>query len=164
MGGSNYWVNRTLTRCEGSRRLSQAFGFTGDRDFMITLGLASIVIVVDSAIFKTITLHLINRFMHLLRHSISALDAQTEQSLNDAIGQLSGEKAMVIVAHKEPSLQRCDTVVSIEGSSHKKGDRFASWYTLNLAARFGPARVLGSQNARTRTSQRPPIRTCRRFF
>ncbi|HET6586961.1 MAG TPA: ABC transporter ATP-binding protein [Oleiagrimonas sp.] len=48
----------------------------------------------------------------------SALDAQTEKALNDAIGQLSGKKTIVIIAHKEASLEKCDTVVSME--SHPK--------------------------------------------
>lgn len=48
------------------------FGFHNSRDFMIALGLTSIVIVIASSAFKTMTLHQINRFIHLLRHSISA--------------------------------------------------------------------------------------------
>jgi ABC-type multidrug transport system fused ATPase/permease subunit len=48
------------------------FGFTSGQAFIIALGLASIATVLASSIFKTITLHLINRFIHLLRHSISA--------------------------------------------------------------------------------------------
>lgn len=46
----------------------------------------------------------------------SALDAQTEQALNDAIGQLSGEKTLVIIAHKEASLEKCGTVLSMRSS------------------------------------------------
>ncbi|HEX6609417.1 MAG TPA: ABC transporter ATP-binding protein, partial [Hyphomicrobiaceae bacterium] len=48
------------------------FGFQTSRDFMIALGLASIATVIGAALFKTVTLHLINRFIHLLRHSVSA--------------------------------------------------------------------------------------------
>lgn len=48
------------------------FGFHTSREFMIALGLASIATVIGASIFKTITLHLINRFIHLLRHSVSA--------------------------------------------------------------------------------------------
>lgn len=47
-------------------------GFTNNRDFMIALGTTSIIVVVGSSIFKTITLHIINRFIYLLRHSISS--------------------------------------------------------------------------------------------
>lgn len=47
-------------------------GFRSERQFIIALGLTSIAIVIGSSVFKTITLHLINRFVHLLRHSISA--------------------------------------------------------------------------------------------
>lgn len=47
-------------------------GFADTRAFIIALGLASIVVVVASSAFKTVTLHLVNRFVFLLRHSISA--------------------------------------------------------------------------------------------
>lgn len=52
--------------------LYDGFGFDGTRQFIIALGLASITIVLVSSTFKTITLHLMNRFIHLLRHSISS--------------------------------------------------------------------------------------------
>lgn len=48
------------------------FAFDNDRSFTIALGLASIAVVVASSAFKTVTLHLINRFVYLQRHSISA--------------------------------------------------------------------------------------------
>lgn len=48
------------------------FGFHDARSFIFVLGMASIVLVVGSSIFKTITLHVLNRFVHLLRHSISS--------------------------------------------------------------------------------------------
>jgi len=44
----------------------------------------------------------------------SALDAQTEKALNDAIGQLSGKKTIVVIAHKQASLEKCDATVSID--------------------------------------------------
>ena len=47
-------------------------GFENEREFAIALGLLSILTVVLSSAFKTVTLHLINRFVHLQRHSISA--------------------------------------------------------------------------------------------
>lgn len=46
--------------------------FAGQAQFITALGLASIVLVVGSSAFKTITLHLVNRFTFLLRHSLSA--------------------------------------------------------------------------------------------
>ncbi|MBS0382276.1 MAG: ABC transporter ATP-binding protein [Proteobacteria bacterium] len=48
------------------------FGFRSTRSFMIALGLASIVSVLVASAYKTVALHLVNRFIHLLRHSISA--------------------------------------------------------------------------------------------
>lgn len=46
--------------------------FTGQAQFITALGIASIVLVVSSSAFKTVTLHLVNRFTFLLRHNISA--------------------------------------------------------------------------------------------
>lgn len=43
----------------------------------------------------------------------SALDLDTEKALGDAIGNLSGEKTIVIIAHKEASLEKCNTLVSL---------------------------------------------------
>lgn len=49
----------------------QGLGFDNTHDFTSVLGFVSIAVVVGSSAFKTITLHLINRFVYLLRHSIS---------------------------------------------------------------------------------------------
>lgn len=54
------------------RALYQYFDFPGARAFTVALGLASIAMVVSSAAFKTVTLHLLNRFVHLARHSIGS--------------------------------------------------------------------------------------------
>src|SRR5690554_6389216 len=48
------------------------FSFSDNHEFITALGFASIVLVVGSSAFKTVTLHLVNRFTFLLRHSISA--------------------------------------------------------------------------------------------
>lgn len=58
----NHWLQIAYDR----------FSFHDTRSFLIALGLASIATVLASSVFKTITLHLLNRFIHLLRHSISA--------------------------------------------------------------------------------------------
>lgn len=47
-------------------------GFHDSRDFLFAVGLASIAVIIGAATFKTITLYLINRFVHFLRHSLSA--------------------------------------------------------------------------------------------
>lgn len=52
--------------------LYNRFAFDSNQQFITALGLASIALVVGSSAFKTITLHLVNRFTFLLRHSISA--------------------------------------------------------------------------------------------
>lgn len=48
------------------------FGFQDARRFILGLGVASIVLVIASSAFKTVTLHILNRFVHLLRHTISS--------------------------------------------------------------------------------------------
>lgn len=47
------------------------FGFTDVRSFIFALGVASIILIVTASAFKTVTQHVLNRFVHLLRHSIS---------------------------------------------------------------------------------------------
>ena len=47
------------------------FEFESSQQFITALGLASIVLVMGSSAFKTIALHLLNRFTFLLRHSLS---------------------------------------------------------------------------------------------
>lgn len=49
----------------------QRFGFTDTRSFIVVLGLVSMGVVVASSLFKTVTLHLVNRFIYMLRHSLS---------------------------------------------------------------------------------------------
>lgn len=41
------------------------------RGFLAMLGLGTMAIVITSSAFKTVTLHLVSRFVHMLRHSIS---------------------------------------------------------------------------------------------
>lgn len=50
----------------------QHSGASDMRGFIIMLGLATMVVVVLSSAFKTVTLHLVNRFVHFQRHSLSA--------------------------------------------------------------------------------------------
>jgi ABC-type multidrug transport system fused ATPase/permease subunit len=47
-------------------------GSESTRQFIASLGLASIAVVISSSAFKTMTLHMVNRFVYLERHSISA--------------------------------------------------------------------------------------------
>lgn len=53
-------------------RVHERFAFHDVAGFIFALGVASIVLVLFSSAFKTITLHVLNRFVHLLRHAISA--------------------------------------------------------------------------------------------
>ena len=52
--------------------LYQRLGFVDDRQFIIALGLTSMAMVLVSSAFKTVTQHILNRFVHLQRDSISA--------------------------------------------------------------------------------------------
>lgn len=45
-------------------------GMANTRQFIFFLGFASIALVIASSLFKTITLHVLNRFVHMERHSI----------------------------------------------------------------------------------------------
>ncbi|MCX7556240.1 ABC transporter ATP-binding protein [Xanthomonadaceae bacterium JHOS43] len=58
----NAWLRAAYERC----------GFTSTRDFIVALGITSMVIVVASSLFKMVTLHLLARFVHMQRHSLSA--------------------------------------------------------------------------------------------
>jgi len=49
----------------------QYCGFASPRDFIFALGFFSMVVVITSSSFKTVTLHLVNRFVHFVRYSIS---------------------------------------------------------------------------------------------
>lgn len=53
------------------KTLYDHFGFHDARGFIFALGITSIVLVMASSLFKTLTLHTLNRFVHMLRHSIS---------------------------------------------------------------------------------------------
>jgi ABC-type multidrug transport system fused ATPase/permease subunit len=52
------------------RAIHQALAFSDPRHFILALGAASVVMVVASSAFKTVTNHVLNRFVHLERHSI----------------------------------------------------------------------------------------------
>ena len=54
------------------QKLYELAGTQDTRAFIALLGLVSIAIVVLSSAFKTITLHLVNRFVYMLRHSLSS--------------------------------------------------------------------------------------------
>lgn len=43
----------------------------------------------------------------------SALDVETEQAVNGAIQKLSGQKTMVIIAHRESAVAKCDRILKL---------------------------------------------------
>lgn len=57
----NSWLNWVYT----------TFNFTSTKEFMQALGMFSIAMVVGSSLFKTVTLHIVNRFVFFLRHYLS---------------------------------------------------------------------------------------------
>lgn len=46
----------------------------------------------------------------------SALDVETEQAVNEAIQSLSGQKTMVIIAHRESAVAKCDHILQLTPS------------------------------------------------
>ena len=54
------------------RTAFEVSGLPDARSFTVALGLASIVIVIGASLFKTLAQHTLNRFVHFLRHSVSA--------------------------------------------------------------------------------------------
>lgn len=53
-------------------RLYRMLGMDDTRTFVVTLGLISMFVVVVSSAFKAVTLHVVNRFVHFQRHSLSS--------------------------------------------------------------------------------------------
>ena len=49
----------------------------------------------------------------LMDEATSALDNETESLLNDAVRKMAGIKTVVVIAHRENSLQMCDALVVI---------------------------------------------------
>lgn len=43
----------------------------------------------------------------------SALDHETETAVNQAIHELSGKKTMIIIAHRESAVAKCDTIIDL---------------------------------------------------
>lgn len=80
--------------------LYDQMGFTQPRSFIIALGVASIALVIASSAFKTITQHILNRFVHLLRHSISSrlMACYLAQPYEFFIGRNSAELSKTILA------------------------------------------------------------------
>jgi ATP-binding cassette subfamily B protein len=50
----------------------------------------------------------------------SSLDNETEQSVMEAINQLSNELTLLIIAHRVTTLKRCDLIVSLENGTIKE--------------------------------------------
>jgi ABC-type multidrug transport system fused ATPase/permease subunit len=47
----------------------------------------------------------------------SALDTETEYAVNEAIQRLSGQKTLVIIAHRESAVARCDRILRLAANS-----------------------------------------------
>lgn len=51
--------------------------------------------------------------MLFMDEATSALDTETEQAVNEAIRNLSGQKNMVIIAHRESAVASCDRILQL---------------------------------------------------
>jgi ABC-type multidrug transport system fused ATPase/permease subunit len=65
-----------------------------------------------------------NPSMLCMDEATSALDAETERALNDAIRDLSGKKTIIIIAHRETSLQNCQNVLTIEANTNSMKEEY----------------------------------------
>ena len=61
-----------VTEQPALRWVFERLGFTETGHFVVALGLASAALVTASSLFKSVTLHALNRFANLERHSISS--------------------------------------------------------------------------------------------
>ena len=52
----------------------------------------------------------------ILDEATSALDADTEKAFADALEQLRGTCTLIVIAHRQTTLDRCDRVVTLEAS------------------------------------------------
>ena len=50
----------------------------------------------------------------VMDEATSALDNETEQKISHAINQLSGDKTLIIIAHRLSTVRHCDTIVFME--------------------------------------------------
>jgi ABC-type bacteriocin/lantibiotic exporter with double-glycine peptidase domain len=50
----------------------------------------------------------------VLDEATSSLDPETEQLVMEAVDELRGEKTVVIIAHKQAILHKCNRVIRIE--------------------------------------------------
>ncbi|KRG87705.1 ABC transporter ATP-binding protein [Stenotrophomonas daejeonensis] len=80
--------------------------FGGQRNFILALGVASIAVVIASSLFKTVTLHLVNRFVHLERHSISSrlLSGYLRQPYEFFLGHNSADLSKNILSETDQML------------------------------------------------------------
>ncbi|MBQ7297520.1 MAG: ABC transporter ATP-binding protein, partial [Alistipes sp.] len=57
----------------------------------------------------------------LLDEATSALDSQTEQEINSSVARLAQSHqrlTVLVIAHRESSLEACDRIITIEKPTH----------------------------------------------
>lgn len=52
--------------------------------------------------------------VYILDEATSALDQYSEKIINDAIANISSDKIVIIVAHRESSIELCNRVIHLE--------------------------------------------------
>lgn len=57
----------------------------------------------------------LNRPILVLDESTSALDVATEKKVMESIAKMAGEKTIIIIAHRQATLDRCDCILEVDG-------------------------------------------------
>jgi ABC-type bacteriocin/lantibiotic exporter with double-glycine peptidase domain len=91
---------RTNSILKASFEWSKFLGVKTQADFIIFLGFGAFLIIIVSAIYRTITQYSMNRFIEMLRHSISArlLEAYLHQPYEFFLDRHSGEMSKAILS------------------------------------------------------------------
>jgi ABC-type multidrug transport system fused ATPase/permease subunit len=81
----------------------QKLQFSSGEDFIVALGILSIAMVLASSMLKTITQHLLNRFVHMQRHSVSTrlLSKYLHQRYEFFLGRNSAELAKNVLSETD---------------------------------------------------------------
>jgi len=71
----------------------------------------------------------------VLDEATNALDPATESAIMDAVQELSGEKTIIMIAHRLSTVQKCDQIVVLEDGRVKGAGRYEELRSTNAAFR-----------------------------